>query len=259
MRWSGCAGHIGYGGRARLHGTGHSCGGRHRGGSLRSGSSEARDRSAGQRRTRLCTIIDTPCLTPAGSTRCTSPRPTICMPMRSRQAAASRHSDTVRKAAGARSRGLERIARIAARADVRMATAFDQRHHPAHDLIRRQIAAGDLGTVTAIRIVYCCWVDPDWSRGAGDQLARRTVPAPEAEPCSTSRRTVSIWRSSCCGEPVERLHMVLQRRVHDYAVEDGGMTIGRTTGPACCFPATRPTTGPKNCRAAVWKLPAPEA
>ncbi len=30
------------------------------------------------------------------------------------------------------------------------------------------------------------------------------------------------------GEPVDRLAMVLQRRVHDYAVEDGGMVSGVT-------------------------------
>ena len=40
-------------------------------------------------------------------------------------------------------------------------TAFDQRHHPAHRAIRAQAEAGRLGTVTAVRIVYACWLGRD--------------------------------------------------------------------------------------------------
>ncbi len=46
-------------------------------------------------------------------------------------------------------------------------TAFDQRRHPAHCAIRATVAAGHLGTVTAVRIVYACWLGRDWSTGTG--------------------------------------------------------------------------------------------
>ena len=41
-------------------------------------------------------------------------------------------------------------------------TAFDQRHHPAHRLMRVRIAAGHLGTATAVRIVFAFWFRRDW-------------------------------------------------------------------------------------------------
>ncbi|MGB3807354.1 MAG: Gfo/Idh/MocA family oxidoreductase [Erythrobacter sp.] len=123
--------------------------------------------------------------------------------------------------------GVERIARIAQGSSARIGTAFDQRHHPAHAVIRDHIAAGDLGIVTAIRIVYCCWVDPDWSRGTGDNW--------RAEPgCAGGGAVLDLAPHGLdlahflCGEPVERVAMTLQGRVHDYAVEDGGMIMGRT-------------------------------
>ena len=55
-------------------------------------------------------------------------------------------------------------------------TAFDQRHHPAHAAIRDAIRTGRLGRVTAVRIVYACWLDPAWSpdrpgRGAANGRA----------------------------------------------------------------------------------------
>ena len=70
-------------------------------------------------------------------------------------------------------------------------------HHRIMADAFNRIAEGDLGTVTAIRIVYCCWVDPDWSRGTGENwradqtcagggavcaaLARSSAPAAPAQ------------------------------------------------------------------------------
>ena len=45
-----------------------------------------------------------------------------------------------------------------------LGTAFDQRFHPAHRRIAEMVAAGGLGTVTAVRIVYACWLPPDGAR-----------------------------------------------------------------------------------------------
>lgn len=123
--------------------------------------------------------------------------------------------------------GLERIAAVTARENVRMATAFDQRHHPAHDIIRRRIAEGDLGTVTAIRVVYCCWVDPDWSRGTGANWRADQKCAGGGAVLDLAPHGLDLAQF-LTGEPVEQLGMVLQRRIHDYPVEDGGMITGRT-------------------------------
>ena len=67
---------------------------------------------------------------------------------------------------------------VAACAGTLAGTAFDQRFHPAHRRIAEIVAAGELGTVTAVRIVYACWLPPDWSPDgvAARQLARRPGP-----------------------------------------------------------------------------------
>src|SRR3712207_9160669 len=46
-------------------------------------------------------------------------------------------------------------------AGVLLGTAYDQRWHPAHVRLRELVP--ELGTVTALRIVYCCWLPADWT------------------------------------------------------------------------------------------------
>ena len=121
----------------------------------------------------------------------------------------------------------QQIAQTVARSAVRMGTAFDQRHHPAHGIVREMIANGKLGTLTAIRIVYCCWVDPEWSRGTGTNW--RTDPS-----CAGGGAVLDLaphgldLAEYLLDEPVGMLAMTLQRRVHAYDVEDGGVIVGRT-------------------------------
>lgn len=123
--------------------------------------------------------------------------------------------------------GLKRIAAAVATACAPLATAFDQRHHPAHEAIRQHIAEGAIGTVTAIRIVYCCWVDPAWSKGTSDNWRADQGCAGGGAVLDLAPHGLDL--AQCLtGEPVDNLHMVLQRRVHDYDVEDGGITTGRT-------------------------------
>ena len=114
-------------------------------------------------------------------------------------------------------------------------TAFDQRHHPAHRAIRAEIANGAIGQVTAVRINYACWVDPEWQApGAGSGQANW-----RADPVAAGGGAVMDLAlhgldlaQMLLGEPLERLHIDLQRRVHDYAVDDGGMLSGRFDGGA---------------------------
>ena len=123
--------------------------------------------------------------------------------------------------------GLNRIAAAADKARAPLATAFDQRHHPAHEVIRQRIADGAIGTVTAIRIVYCCWVDPAWSGGTGDNWRADRSCAGGGAVLDLAPHGLDL-AELLTGEPVDNLRMVLQRRVHDYTVEDGGITMGRT-------------------------------
>ena len=123
---------------------------------------------------------------------------------------------------------VDSIAAIVARRDPPpLGVAFDQRHHPAHEAMKEQIASGAIGQVTAIRIVYCCWVDPEWSRGTGSNWRAERRCAGGGAVLDLAPHGVDLAHY-LLGEPVDDLNILLQRRVHDYAVEDGGMATGRT-------------------------------
>ncbi len=62
-------------------------------------------------------------------------------------------------------------------AGVLYGTAFDQRHHSAHRALRAAIRDGMVGTVTAVRIVYACWLGPDWTQGRAAGFGTISVPA----------------------------------------------------------------------------------
>jgi 1,5-anhydro-D-fructose reductase (1,5-anhydro-D-mannitol-forming) len=138
------------------------------------------------------------------------------------------------------------------------ATAFDQRFHPAHRRIAEVVAAGELGTVTAVRIVYACWLPPDWSPyGAEpeqfDSVTSRSYhPTSEAVPelprhdnwrvdparsgggalVDLAPHGIDLVGALLGGDDLERLDVVLQRRVHDYPVDDGAVLAGRTASGA---------------------------
>ena len=112
-----------------------------------------------------------------------------------------------------------------------LATAFDQRFHPAHVRLRELIQAGQLGRVTCVRIHYACWTPADW------------VP-------DTDQGTYQNWRISAeeagggamidlaphgldlvqtlLNEPLTTVVALTQQRIHDYPVDDGAVLIGRT-------------------------------
>jgi 1,5-anhydro-D-fructose reductase (1,5-anhydro-D-mannitol-forming) len=114
---------------------------------------------------------------------------------------------------------------------VLLGTAYNQRWHPAHVRLRELLP--ELGTVTAVRVVYCCWLPVGWT--------------PDGRPHDNWR--IDYGRAGggaaidlaphgidlvgvLLGEDIEVLHALLQSRVHDYsgcgAVDDGAMLHGRT-------------------------------
>ncbi len=110
------------------------------------------------------------------------------------------------------------------RAGVAYATAFDQRFHPAHRHLARRIQAGQIGTVTAIRIAYCCWVGPEF---AGDNWRIDPARAGGGALMDLAPHGLDL-ASVLLNERIVDVAAMGQSRVHDYAVEDGALVIART-------------------------------
>ena len=114
-----------------------------------------------------------------------------------------------------------------AKAGVLLGTAYDQRWHPAHTALRGLLP--QLGTVTAVRVVYCCWLPADWTpdgRVHDNWRVDRSVAgggaAVDLAPHGLDLAGVLL------GEDVTDLHVLLQSTVHDYAVDDGALLHART-------------------------------
>jgi predicted dehydrogenase len=108
-------------------------------------------------------------------------------------------------------------------------TAFDQRHHPAHQVIRAGIAAGEIGRPVSLRIAYACWLGPDWSQGDAPNWRADPDAAGGGAVMDLALHGLDL-AEHLLGEPIVDLTVMLQRRIHAYPVEDGGMLIARTAG-----------------------------
>jgi predicted dehydrogenase len=113
-------------------------------------------------------------------------------------------------------------------------TAFDQRFHPAHRRIADIVSAGELGTVTAVRIVYACWLPPDWSPDGAPNDNWRVDPARAGGGAlvDLAPHGIDLVGALLGGDDLVDLQVLLQRRVHAYPVDDGAVLAGRTTGDA---------------------------
>ena len=114
-------------------------------------------------------------------------------------------------------------------AGVLYGTAFDQRHHPAHRALRAALADRQIGTVTAIRIVYACWLGPDWTSGydAGENWRADAAKAGGGALMDLAPHGLDLI-DFLLGEPLVGVTAVRQRRVHAYDVDDGAVVLGRT-------------------------------
>ncbi len=127
----------------------------------------------------------------------------------------------------------ERMAVAARESGTLLGTAFDQRHHPAHTAMADAIRSGAIGRPVAVRIVYACWLDPLWvpPGGAPDEPNWRADPQAAGGGATIDLALHGLdLVHRLTGEAVERLHVTLQRRTHDYPVDDGGVLSGRTAG-----------------------------
>ena len=114
----------------------------------------------------------------------------------------------------------------ARRAEVLLGFAFDQRRHPAHQAIRAAIAADLIGTVTCVRIVYACWVGREWA-GAGNHWRIEAGQAGGGAVIDLAPHGIDLV-DMLLDEPLVALRGLLQTRAQDYAVDDGGILVGRT-------------------------------
>ena len=110
------------------------------------------------------------------------------------------------------------------RAGVVYATAFDQRFHPAHQHLAGLVQSGRLGTVTAIRIAYCCWGGPEFQ---GDNWRIDPARAGGGALMDLAPHGLDL-ASTLLGERITDVAAMGQSRVHGYAVEDGALVIART-------------------------------
>ena len=127
----------------------------------------------------------------------------------------------------------EALAEAVRRSGTLYATAFDQRFHPAHTALRRLIADGALGTVTAVRVRYACWTGPDWSPDENPHDNWRADPDRAGGGAFIDLAPHGLdLTQTLLGEPIADVAALLQRRVHDYAVDDGAALVARTAGGA---------------------------
>ncbi|MET0190943.1 MAG: Gfo/Idh/MocA family oxidoreductase [Pseudonocardia sediminis] len=112
-------------------------------------------------------------------------------------------------------------------------TAFDQRFHPAHRRIAEIVAEGGLGTVTAVRIVYGCWLPPEWSPpgAAPGEVNWRADPVRAGGGASADLAPHGVdLVGVLLDDDLVALEIMRQHRVHPYPVDDGSVLVGRTGG-----------------------------
>ncbi|KUG06738.1 Gfo/Idh/MocA family protein [Solirubrum puertoriconensis] len=112
-----------------------------------------------------------------------------------------------------------------------LATAFDQRFHPAHVRLRELIATGVLGTITCVRIHYACWTPADWTPQTDLGVYHNWRISPEeaggGAMIDLAPHGLDLTQT-LLGEPLVEIAALMQRRVHPYPVDDGAVLIGRT-------------------------------
>jgi predicted dehydrogenase len=115
-----------------------------------------------------------------------------------------------------------------ARHGVFYATAFDQRFHAAHRHAARMIAEDAIGRVTALRIVYACWVGSSWS---DDNWRIDPSRAGGGAMFDLAPHGLDL-AAMLLGEKLDTAYVLGQRRVQDYAraggVDDGAIIAART-------------------------------
>jgi predicted dehydrogenase len=112
-----------------------------------------------------------------------------------------------------------------------LATAFDQRFHPAHVRLRELVQAGELGRISCVRIHYACWTPADWAPDSDPGLYHNwRISAEEAgggAMIDLAPHGLDLVQN-LLGEPLTEVAALTQQRIHAYPVDDGAVLIGRS-------------------------------
>ena len=117
----------------------------------------------------------------------------------------------------------ERMAAASERTGTLLATAYDQRFHPAHQSLRSLVRAGALGSVTQARIHYACWLPSDW---ADDNWRIDPARAGGGAGIDLAPHGVDLLATLLDAEPV-RMTAALQSGTQNYAsgADDGAVVL----------------------------------
>ena len=128
-------------------------------------------------------------------------------------------------------RGATALVEACERTGVLAGAGFDQRFHPAHRRIAELVTAGELGTVTAVRIVYGCWLPRDWSPDGNPHDNWRIDPVRAGGGALVDLAPHGIdLVGALLADDLATLTVLTQAHVHDYPVDDGAVLVGRTGG-----------------------------
>ena len=112
---------------------------------------------------------------------------------------------------------------VAANNERTYATAFDQRFHPAHRLMREWIAAGRLGIVTQVRTDYACWLDREWADSNWRIEAKKAGGGAIIDLAPHGLDLLEFLLQ----QRVSELAIYAQHAVQTYGVDDGGTLMVR--------------------------------
>ena len=110
------------------------------------------------------------------------------------------------------------------------ATAFDQRFHAIHRRIADMVADNALGIVTMVRIVYACWVGPEFSE-TPDNWRIDPVRSGGGALIDLAPHGLDL-ASMVLGCPLTDVAAMGQSQVHSYAIEDGATVMARALSGA---------------------------
>ena len=106
---------------------------------------------------------------------------------------------------------------------VQYATAFDQRFQAGHLKLKSLIKAGVLGAISAVKIHYACWLPADW---CADNWRVDFDKAGGGAFIDLAPHGIDLAQF-LVGEPLIDFACFFQRKIHDYAVDDGAAAVGK--------------------------------
>ena len=120
--------------------------------------------------------------------------------------------------------GGQQIANYVTQSNIIFLSAFDQRYHPAHIAIKKQIKTGKLGVVTQVRLDYACWLDREW---ASNNWRINLEEAGGGAIIDLAPHGLDLVEF-ILNDTIEKLQILGQNRVQEYEVDDGGVLNFRT-------------------------------